>query len=92
MEYRFKIDRADLENTLTWEEYEVISSPSLADMRTLRKVIGRFMVDDKGEYIPQEKAFAELGALKFAEVKTVAEAFGKALNEAAVNPTTAAKS
>ena len=92
MEYRFKIDRADLENTLTWEEYEVISSPSLSDMRAIRKVISRFVVDEKGEYVPQEKAFAELGALKFAEVKVVAEAFGKALNEAAVNPTTAAKS
>jgi len=88
MQLYFKLD-ASLEETLTWAEYEALSG---SDMGQIRKIISRFMVEESGEKIPQPKAYEILGGLKFAEIREAVEAFSKAIQDAAVNPTTAAKS
>lgn len=83
---KFRLDKS-IEETLTWAEYEAVSA---GDMSKMRKIMARFLVDDNGNPVPD--AYDALGKLKLHEIKQAAEAFAAAMQEAAVNPTTAAKS
>lgn len=85
---KFVLDK-NIEESLTWEEYEVIGSGNMGKMR---EIMSRFLVDDNGNPIPQPTAYETLGKLKISEIKQAAEAFATAMQEAAINPTSAAKS
>lgn len=84
---RFKIDREKVK--LSWEEYEVVqlAQEGELEMRPLRKLVARFMVDEQGQPLPRPMAMKILAGLDMEEVPDVFIKFTAAMKEAAVPPT-----
>ena len=70
---------------LTWEEFDAINDGKVS---VARKVIARFMVDEKDQPIEYAAAYKALGILPIADIGDVMQQFRDATNKTAVNPTT----
>jgi hypothetical protein len=75
------LDRLTLDDMIALDEGN-------ASPRVLREFLSHFMVDDKGKFLPEEKAIKQAGQLSMSDVKTAVEQFSKEVDTEAVNPTT----
>ena len=71
LKLKVDVDRITLDDVISLEER--------ASMKTMRDIIARFVVDDKGEYYPHAEAVKLVGGLKMSEVKDVATQFADAM-------------
>jgi hypothetical protein len=87
---RFQIDRNAVLKSISTEEYEAMEMAQDGDAKIyrLRPVLARFMVGEDGNLLEHGRAMRQLAKLPFEEfMRDVFPAFFKALQSAAVNPT-----
>ena len=73
---------------MTWEEMESLMEGNIA---RARKLMARFLVDEKEQAIEFSEAMKILGALTLPKIKEAVSAFADAMKDSAVNPTSAGK-
>jgi len=78
-------DKAD---QMTWEEMEALLDGNIA---RARRVMARFLVDEKEQPVEFDEAMKTLGNLKMSEIKDAVSIFAEAMKNSAVNPTSASK-
>ena len=83
---RFYFDAETRRKRLTWDDLETVElmQEGRVSIGRLKELAARFMVDEKNEYLPHEKAVKVLGSLVEADIQDVLTQFVAALNEAAV--------
>ena len=64
---------------------DVIALEERASLKTLRDIIARFVVDEAGQYLPNDVAVRTVGSLKMSEVKDVAAQFAEAMKGVAAD-------
>lgn len=55
-------------------------------IREIRNVLARFVIDEKGQYVPEEEGLQSLGKLTIRQLEEVAVEFRKGMEGAAVPP------
>lgn len=75
------LDRLTLDDMIALDEGN--ASPQF-----LRDFLSHFMIDDKGKFLPEEKAIKQAGQLSMSDVKRAVDQFGKEVGDQAINPTT----
>jgi hypothetical protein len=83
---RFHFDNEQRKKRLTWDDLETIELMQEGETspRRLKALAAKFMVDEKGEFLSDDKAIKILGALKEEEIVEVMSQFAEALNGAAI--------
>lgn len=83
---RFRFDPEERKKRLTWDDLETIEMLQEGELspRRVKALAARFMVDDKGQYIPYDKALKTLGSLMEEEITDVLARFIEAIQEAAL--------
>lgn len=78
-------------NRMTWDDLNTIEllREGAASSLRLMQLAARFMVDEKNNYLPHDKAQKVLGALNEDDIRDVIAKFTEALNNAALPPTNA---
>lgn len=83
---RFKFD-GTMQDNLTWDDLEILESGKVG---ASKNILARFVVDENQKPVPEDKAKKMLGALKVAQIQNVMAQFMTLINDAAINPPTAA--
>lgn len=83
---RFHFDNEQRRKRLTWDDMETIElmQEGQTSARRLKALAARFMVDEQGQFLPNDKALKILGSLTEEEVGDVLTQFVEALNGAAI--------
>lgn len=76
-----------MQDNLTWDDLEILESGKVG---ASKNILARFVVDANGNPVPEDKAKKALGALKIAQIQNVMAQFMALINDAAINPPTAA--
>lgn len=86
MQIRLKVD----DNRLTVDDLIALDEGTVSKPRVMRDLMARFLVDEAGEYLPDDAARKAIGALTVTQLKKVIEQFTENVNALkidAVNPT-----
>lgn len=91
---RFRFDAEERRKRLTWDDLDTIEMMQEGEVspRRIKTLAARFMVDDKGQYIPHEKALKVLGSLMEEEIADVLAKFSEAIQGAALPKANASES
>jgi hypothetical protein len=83
---RFRFDAEERKKRLTWDDLETIEMLQEGELspRRVKALAARFMTDDKGQYLPYDKALKTLGSLMEEEIQDVLVKFIEAIREAAL--------
>jgi hypothetical protein len=83
---RFRFDAEERKKRLTWDDLETIEmlQEDGLSLRRVKALAARFMTDDKGQYLPYDKALKTLGSLMEEEIADVLAKFIAAIQEAAL--------
>jgi len=74
-------------NQATWKDIKIIeklTNGATASQEDLQMLAAHFMVDEKGAYLPEEKAIKVLDGLKQAEIMETLKQFTDAIQEALI--------
>lgn len=80
---KIKVDTDRLSSSITVDEYIEAEEGKI---RGLRAVLSRFVVNDKGNFVPVEKAKRMLGRLTLEELSKLGTEFTQAVEESAAGP------
>jgi hypothetical protein len=83
---RFRFDAEERKKRLSWDDLDTMEmiQEGEASSRRIKALAARFMTDDKGQYLPYDKALKTLGALMEEEIADVLVKFSEAIQEAAL--------
>lgn len=83
---RFRFDAEERKKRLTWDDLDTMEMMQEGEVssRRIKALAARFMTDDKGQYLPYDKALKVLGSLMEEEIADVLTKFGAAIQEAAL--------
>ncbi len=63
-------------DALTWNDLDAMQeAQETGKIRSIRRILARFMVDAEGNLIPEDEAMKILGLLRISQIKNTVEAF-----------------
>lgn len=84
---QIKVDRDRMSRLLTVDDYLGLLDQ---DVRTMVRVLSNYVLDDNGQYLPQDKGRKEIGKLTLEELGEAVSAFSELAEGAAVPPSNGA--
>lgn len=85
MDIKFKVDGNTLLDTLTWEDMDALEN---RNPKTIRPIMAKFVVDEKGNPVELPEAIKMLGKVSLRDMEPTVSHFNKIFNDALLNPTT----
>lgn len=84
---QIKVDRDRMSRLLTVDDYLGLLDH---DVRIMVRVLSNYVLDDNGQYLPQDKGRKEIGKLTLEELGEAVSAFSELAEGAAVPPSNGA--